>query len=119
MSSRRLHRINSDTTKAARSQSLTHRPAAADSQARQAVNFGCNIGLEFHKCTNRYFTVVGLLCYLLGIRQADHITRDPLVGQIFENLVVIEFLKTRYNGASHTLSGNRQAIHFKEIDEID
>jgi predicted AAA+ superfamily ATPase len=34
---------------------------------------------------------------LLGIRETDQITRDPLVGQIFENLVVIEVLKDRYN----------------------
>ena len=40
---------------------------------------------------------MGLLCYLLGIREPEQISRDPLVGQIFENLVVIECLKTRYN----------------------
>ena len=40
---------------------------------------------------------MGLLCFLLGIRERSQISRDPLVGLIFENLVVIEALKTRYN----------------------
>jgi uncharacterized protein len=40
---------------------------------------------------------VGLLCYLLGIRSPEQVERDPLVGGIFENLVVIECLKALYN----------------------
>ena len=31
------------------------------------------------------------------MRKEDQITRDPLVGGIFENLVIIELLKERYN----------------------
>jgi predicted AAA+ superfamily ATPase len=38
-----------------------------------------------------------LLCFLLGIREPSQITRDPLVGSIFENLIVVECLKARYN----------------------
>lgn len=56
-----------------------------------------NFGKRVIKSPKYYFTDVGLLGYLLGIREADQITRDPLVGQIFENLVVVECLKTRYN----------------------
>jgi len=56
-----------------------------------------NFGKRIIKSPKYYFTDVGLLCYLLGIRETDQITRDPLVGQIFENLVVIEVLKDRYN----------------------
>lgn len=56
-----------------------------------------NFGKRTIKSPKYYFTDVGLLCYLLGIRESEQITRDPLVGQIFENLVVIECLKTRYN----------------------
>ena len=44
-----------------------------------------------------YFTDVGLLSFILGIRKAEQITRDPIVGSIFENLVVLECLKSRYN----------------------
>ena len=56
-----------------------------------------NFGKRIIKSPKYYFTDVGLLCYLLGIRESEQITRDPLVGQIFENLVVMECLKTRYN----------------------
>ena len=34
---------------------------------------------------------------MLGIENPAQIIRDPLVGNIFENLIVIECLKTRYN----------------------
>lgn len=56
-----------------------------------------NFGKRAIKSPKYYFTDVGLLCFLLGIREASQITRDPLVGQIFENLVVVECLKLRYN----------------------
>jgi predicted AAA+ superfamily ATPase len=56
-----------------------------------------NFGKRVIKSPKYYFTDVGLLCFLLGIRESDQISRDPLVGQIFENLVVIECLKFRYN----------------------
>lgn len=56
-----------------------------------------NFGKRVIKSPKYYFTDVGLLSFLLGIREADQISRDPLVGQIFENLVVIECLKSRYN----------------------
>ncbi|MDZ4199609.1 MAG: ATP-binding protein [Kiritimatiellia bacterium] len=56
-----------------------------------------NFGKRVIKSPRYYFTDVGLLCFLLGIRSSDQVLRDPLVGSIFENLVVIECLKERYN----------------------
>jgi predicted AAA+ superfamily ATPase len=56
-----------------------------------------NFGKRAIKSPKIYFTDVGLLCYLLGIRNARQVTRDPLVGGIFENLVVMECVKARYN----------------------
>jgi len=56
-----------------------------------------NFGKRAIKSPKIYFTDVGLLCFLLGIREPEQVTRDPLVGGIFENLVVIECLKARYN----------------------
>lgn len=56
-----------------------------------------NFGKRVIKSPKYYFTDVGLLCFILGIRKEQQISRDPLVGQIFENLVVIECLKSRYN----------------------
>lgn len=56
-----------------------------------------NFGKRAIKSPKIYFTDVGLLCFLLGIRTPEQVTRDPLVGGIFENLIVIECLKSRYN----------------------
>lgn len=56
-----------------------------------------NFGKRIIKSPKYYFTDVGLLCFLLGIEKKEQISRDPLVGNIFENLVVIECLKKRYN----------------------
>jgi len=56
-----------------------------------------NFGKRAIKSPKYYFTDVGFLSFLLGIRNEDQVLRDPLVGNIFENLVVMEFLKSQYN----------------------
>jgi len=56
-----------------------------------------NFGKRVIKSPKVYFTDTGLLTYLLGIESEQQITRDPLVGNLFENLVVLEVLKTRLN----------------------
>ena len=44
-----------------------------------------------------YFCDTGLAAYLLGIETPTQMQRDPLLGNLFENLVVNEALKARYN----------------------
>ena len=56
-----------------------------------------NLGKRVIKSPKYYFTEVGLLAFLLDISKSDQVTRDPLRGSIFENLVIIECLKTRLN----------------------
>ncbi len=56
-----------------------------------------NFGKRIIKSPKIYFTDTGLLCYLLGIETPKQIMRDRAFGQLFENLVVIEALKSRYN----------------------
>jgi predicted AAA+ superfamily ATPase len=56
-----------------------------------------NFGKRVIKSPKYYFSDLGLLCYLLGIETEEQLTRDPLVGNIFENLIVLEALKTRFN----------------------
>lgn len=56
-----------------------------------------NFGKRVIKTPKIYFTDTGLLCYLLGIERVEQVGRDPLIGNLFENLVVLEALKTRYN----------------------
>lgn len=43
-----------------------------------------------------YFCDTGLVSYLLGIETPEQMRRDPLMGSLFENLVLSEALKARY-----------------------
>jgi predicted AAA+ superfamily ATPase len=56
-----------------------------------------NISKRLIKSPKLYFYDVGLASYLLGLENERHVSRDPLRGNLFENLVVIEALKYRYN----------------------
>lgn len=49
------------------------------------------------KTPKLYFTEPGLATALLGIESAQQVLRDPLRGNLFENLVVVEALKQRAN----------------------
>lgn len=56
-----------------------------------------NFNKRIIKTPKLYFYDTGLACNLLGIRQPAELTQHPLRGALFENLVVLEMLKTRYN----------------------
>lgn len=56
-----------------------------------------NFGKRVIKSPKYYFTDVGLLCFLLGLETKNQVSRDPLVGSIFENMVIMEFFKGKYN----------------------
>lgn len=65
-----------------------------------------------------YFCDTGLACYLLGIRNAGQVARDPLVGNLFENMIVLEILKSQYaKGLEKSLYYFRDSKGF-EIDLI-
>jgi len=75
-----------------------------------------NFGKRVIKSPKYYFTDTGLLSYLLNIEKPSQVSRDPLVGSLFENLVVIEALKTRFNkGQKSNLYFFRDS-HGREID---
>lgn len=59
--------------------------------------FHRNIGKRLTKTPKVYFYDVGLVCHLLGIENAQQLHNHPLRGAIFENMVVCEMLKNRYN----------------------
>ncbi len=64
--------------------------------------FHANINKRLVKSSKLYFYDVGLAAYLLGIEEVSQIGRDPLKGVLFENMIVAEFLKKRYNaGLDH------------------
>lgn len=59
--------------------------------------FFSNITKQQIKSPKIYFTEVGLAVYLLGIETENQANRDPLRGNLFENLIVSEVLKSRLN----------------------
>lgn len=77
-----------------------------------------NFGKRFVKSPKIYFTDVGLAAHLLQIEEPSQVARDPLLGGLFENLVVIEVLKSRLNeGKSPDLYYLREQSRL-EIDLI-
>lgn len=65
-----------------------------------------NLGKRLTKAHKLYFCDVGLATWLVGITQAPQLSSHPLRGALFENLVVMEFVK-------HALHrGERPDLHF-------
>ena len=56
-----------------------------------------NFGKRITKAPKIYFVDVGLASYLLGIESPGQVARDPLMGNLFENMVICEALKARLN----------------------
>jgi predicted AAA+ superfamily ATPase len=77
-----------------------------------------NFGKRLIKSPKYYFIETGLLTYLLDIESSKQVSRDPLTGNIFENIVVMECVKAMTN------QGRRPNLHFirdsngNEIDII-
>ena len=77
-----------------------------------------NIGKRLIKTPKIYFCDTGLVCFLLGIETPEQLTTHPLRGAIFENYVMLEFLKNRYNaGKSNNLFFYRDKSQ-REIDIV-
>lgn len=49
------------------------------------------------KTPKLYFSDTGLACYLLGIETEQQLATDRMRGHLFENLIINEALKNRYN----------------------
>ncbi|MEZ5538282.1 MAG: ATP-binding protein [Thiolinea sp.] len=56
-----------------------------------------NIGKRLIKSPKLYFYDVGLAAWLMGITREEHLATHPLRGYLFENMAVLEVLKTIYN----------------------
>jgi len=77
-----------------------------------------NISKRMIKSPKLYFYDVGLASYLLGIDDTVQMNRDPLRGSLFENMVLMEMIKYRFNsGLDHKLSFFRDS-HHNEVDII-
>lgn len=75
-----------------------------------------NSGKRLIKSPKLYFYDTGLACWLLGLRTPEQVQRDPLWGALFENFVVMEALKDRFN------QGENSSLYFyrdSEGNEVD
>lgn len=59
--------------------------------------FFVNTRKRLTKSHKIYFTDCGLASYLLEINSPEIMDRDKMRGHLFENMVIINFLKNRYN----------------------
>ena len=65
-----------------------------------------NFGKRIVKTPKLYFCDVGLASYLLDIKAVEHVKSHPLRGMLFENLVVTEKIKRKFNNIE------RQSLYF-------
>lgn len=75
-----------------------------------------NIGKRLTKTPKLYFYDTGLACYLLGLKSSHDVANSPLRGALFENLVVADALKQRYNAG---LDNNLYFYRDKSQREVD
>lgn len=77
-----------------------------------------NVTSRLVKTPKLHFFDTGLVCYLLGIRSADHLRHHPLRGFIFETWVAAEIHKARLNaGQPPSLSFFRDG-RGREVDVV-
>ena len=75
-----------------------------------------NIGKRLTKTPKIYFNDTGLACYLLRLKNEMDVANSPLRGALFENLVVADMLKRRYNAG---LDNNMYFYRDKSQHEVD
>ena len=56
-----------------------------------------NVPKRLSKSPKIFFTDTGIPCSLLSLTDAERVEKDRLFGNLFENLVVLEALKSRFN----------------------
>jgi hypothetical protein len=56
--------------------------------------YHANVGKRLVKTPKIYFTDVGTLCYLTGLKDPDHAAAGPMAGAVFETAVLAEIVKT-------------------------
>jgi len=59
--------------------------------------FSANINKRLIKSPKIFFYDVGLAAFLSGINESYQLFNSPLKGPLFENMVVMEMLKNKYN----------------------
>lgn len=84
-----------------------------------------NITKRLVKSPKLYFTDPGLACYLLDIESSKQLSRDKMRGNIFENMIVMDVIKHRFNQGREggvyfyrDSNGNEVDIILKQEGEI-
>jgi hypothetical protein len=77
-----------------------------------------NFGKRLVKSPKLFFTDVGFACCLLGIENESQVSRDPLRGHLFENLVVLELMKSRLNQGKDPQLYYYRDVQRNEVDVI-
>lgn len=75
-----------------------------------------NIRKRLTRTPKLYFTDTGLLCHLLEIENASQLSFDRMKGHIFENFVITESLKQRFNNAKSSNLFFYRDSHGNEVD---
>ena len=77
------------------------------------------------KSPKLYFCDTGLACHLLDIESPEQLSRDKMSGHLFENLIVMETLKQRYNKGKESnifffrdAKGNEIDLLIREAGEL-
>jgi predicted AAA+ superfamily ATPase len=75
-----------------------------------------NFGKRLIKSPKLYFIDTGLAAWLLGIETTQQLSRDPLRGALFENLIIVECLKHHLN-----LGKDARIFYFRDSygNEVD
>lgn len=73
--------------------------------------YAANLGKRLTKTPKIYFFDTGLLCHLLGIHTLDQLLLHPMLGAVFENLVIAERVKRSLN------QGTEPSLFFYRDDE--
>jgi uncharacterized protein len=77
-----------------------------------------NIGKRVIKAPKIYFCDTGLAANLLGLETSEQVLRDPLRGGLYENLVILEFLKAQLNHGKRPDLFYYRDTHGNEVDLI-
>ncbi len=77
-----------------------------------------NFGKRIIKSPKIYFTDLGIVCYLLSIESTSQVANDRIRGSLFENLVILELIKTRANQGKEPNLYFYRDNHGNEVDVI-
>ncbi|MFH1096305.1 MAG: ATP-binding protein [Candidatus Desantisbacteria bacterium] len=56
-----------------------------------------NFGKRLTKSPKVYFLDCGLVCYLVGLKEEEHLLKGPMAGALFENYCIQETVKSFFN----------------------